>query len=614
MNVDRAAWRASLTAARAAMKLQWRAARTPTLILLLLTVIIGAAPTAIAVPTRSLVDDLSSRAGLDSTTAITLAAGIAGAGSMSFAATHLMEYANSIVRYRVALEAEANLFSKVTSFSGMRNLENPRLHDHLMIATEAASDSTQGVARLAQEAVRATVAIGSYIVLLVAVWPPMVALLCAGVIPSLLARFANAKQQSGVTEAVASTQRRRLFFRELLTDLRAAKEIRLLGLGRMFYDRLVHTLRDSGEAVLAVERRGAFAQALWALAGGLLAAVGTSVVAIGAARGRVSVGDVVLFLGAIAGIQGTLVSLVIQSGQASQGVRLFRHYAAVLETPDDLHNDGRAAIPTLKSQLEFQDVWFRYDSSGPWTLRGLNLRLPASKVIGLVGPNGSGKSTIVKLLCRLYDPDRGRIVWDGIDIREFSAESLRQRIAATFQDFMTYELSAAENIGFGELNCLGDLPRIRRAARTASADDTVAALRAGYETILSRKFSGENGDSPGVALSGGEWQRIALARMLVREEADLLILDEPSSNLDPFAEHELHEVVRTLPAARTRLLISHRLNAIRAADLIVVLSEGQVGEQGTHDQLMQLNGQYARLFGLQASRYQDPRLRQEVIG
>jgi ATP-binding cassette subfamily B protein len=496
----------------------------------------------------------------------------------------------------------------------MRNLESPRFHDQLRIATEAATDATQGVAQFAQEGVRSTIAIGSYAAVLIAIWPPMVALLCAGAIPSLLARLANAQQQGKVTEAVASTQRRRFFFRALVTDLRAAKEIRLLGLGKLFHDRLVRALRDSGAAVLAVQRRGALVQAQWALAGGILAAVGTSVVAIGAARGRVSVGDVVLFLAAVVGVQGTFVSLVIQSGQASHGVRLFRYYLAVLDTPDDLQNDAPAAVPVLESQIEFEDVWFRYDSSGPWTLRGLNLVLPAGVVIGLVGPNGSGKSTIVKLLCRLYDPDRGRIKWDGIDLREFSAESLRRRIAATFQDFMTYELSAAENIGLGDVRHLSDLPRIRRAARTALADDVVACLPTGYQTILSRTFMNENGDSPGVTLSGGEWQRIALARMLMREEADLLILDEPSSNLDPFAEHELHEAVRELATGRTRLLISHRMNAIRAAEVIVVLSEGQVNEQGTHDQLMRLNGQYAELFALQASRYQDPRLRLEVIG
>jgi ATP-binding cassette subfamily B protein len=178
---------------------------------------------------------------------------------------------------------------------------------------------------------------------------------------------------------------------------------------------------------------------------------------------------------------------------------------------------------------------------------------------------------------------------------------------------MTYELNAAENIGLGDLQHLCDRARVQRAARTALADGAIAGLHAGYETILSRKFRGEDDNSPGVALSGGEWQRIALARMLMRVEADLLILDEPSSNLDPFAEHELHEVVRQLPTASTRLLISHRLNAICEADLIVVLSKGQVNEEGTHDELMTLNGQYARLFALRASRYQDPRLSTEAI-
>lgn len=593
--------------ARAAMGLQWRSARSPTIGLLVLTTLAGAAPTAAALLTRSLLDHLSSHSHAGGWLIALLGVGIAGAGGASLAAAHLAEYAGAVIRYRVGLEAEARLFEKVNQLSGLRTLEDPLFHDRLRLAGQAADEAPRAVGQLVQDGLRGMVTIATFAAALIAIWPPMFGLLVAGSLPALLARIANARRETQAMEAAVAMSRRRALFRSLLIDLRAAKEIRLFGLGRLFHGRLVGAFRESNTPLLDIERRGAVVQSVLTLGGSVLAAGGTAIVALGAANGRFSVGDVTLFLAALVGVQGAFATIVIQSGQASRGVRLFRNYLDVLSVPNDFRTTDRAPR-SLRSKIAFHDVWFRYDPGGAWALRGVDFVIPAGRTIGLVGPNGAGKSTLVKLLCRLYDPDRGRVLWDGVDLRDLEVTELRRRIAVTFQDFMTYELSAAENVGLGDIPHLSDRERIRGAARKAGIDGRLGQLPRGYDTLLSRTFGDPDEECPGALLSGGEWQRVAVARTLMRNQADVLILDEPSSNLDAYAEHELQVALRETGGGRTRLLVSHRLSAIRDADLIVVLADGRVVEQGTHDELMSADGRYAALFRLQARRYQDPRV------
>ncbi len=214
----------------------------------------------------------------------------------------------------------------------------------------------------------------------------------------------------------------------------------------------------------------------------------------------------------------------------------------------------------------------------------------------------------MKLLCRFYDPQRGTITWGGVDLRELDVTALRARIGVVFQEFMTYDLTAAENIGIGQVRHLDDRSRIVAAARTARIDDTVAALPHGYDTVLSRTHT-DDGERAGVPLSGGQWQRLALARCLMRTDAELIVLDEPTSGLDAEGEHRVHSTLRRHTEGRTRLLISHRLSALRGAELIVTLVDGRIAEQGSHDELMDAGGEYARLFRLQAGGYQDARVR-----
>jgi ATP-binding cassette subfamily B protein len=326
-----------------------------------------------------------------------------------------------------------------------------------------------------------------------------------------------------------------------------------------------------------------------------------------AAIGDLTVGDVSAFVASVSGVQAALVALVGGIAGAHHALLMFGHHQEVSGLADDL---PAATLPPRASPpqwgIELRDVWFRYDDGHPWVLRGVTMTIPEGRSVALVGLNGAGKSTLIKLLCRFYDPTRGAIYWDGVDIRGLPVGELRRRMGVLFQDFMTYDLTAAENIGVGDLPALHDRPRIHRAARAAGVHEHIAALPRGYDTLLSRIFHEEDEDSgAGVMLSGGQWQRLAFARSLMRGDRDLLILDEPSAGLDAEAEHHLHQQLARYRKGRTSVLVSHRLSVVREADAIVVLSEGRIAEQGTHARLIQADGLYARLFALQADGYQN---------
>jgi len=566
--------------------------------LLLVTVLSGLLPTVAAWLTKLLVDGIAAGDAL-----LRVAVALAGTGLVAGVLPHVGGVLQQELDRRLDRLLHDRLYTALNGFQGLSRFEDPAFLDRLRMATQA-SGSLGPVTGGMFDIGRNAVTVAGLVVVVAVLSPVLAGLVVAAAVPALLARLALSRRRAGMLLSVSGAARRRIFYSALATEVKAAQEIRLFGLGGFVRTRLLGEIDTAHAAERRVDRREAVVQFLLAALSAAVAGAGLVWVVWSAAHGRSTAGDVTAFAAAVTGTQAALTGLVGAVAMAHQTLLLFGHHAEVTSLPDDLAPPPSArALPALRRGIELRDVWFRYGDDLPWILRGVDLTIPHGRSTALVGLNGAGKSTLVKLLCRFYDPTRGRILWDGVDLRDVPAAELRERLAVLFQDYMEYDLTAAENIGLGEPAALEDRPRITGAARLAGADPVVAALPQGYDTMLSRIFFG--GESPGVTLSGGQWQRLALAGALMREQRDLLILDEPSAGLDARAEHEIHERLRQHRAGRTSVLVSHRLGAIREADTIVVLAGGKVIERGGHEELMAGGGVYAELFEVQASGYQE---------
>ncbi|WP_433041210.1 ABC transporter ATP-binding protein [Dactylosporangium sp. CS-033363] len=495
----------------------------------------------------------------------------------------------------VGRRAQSDLYLATARLTGLARLEDPAFHDRLRMAQSAGRTGPGQVIAGLLGTGQLVVTLAGLVAVLAAISPAIAAVTLLGLVPALVAEIRLSREQAAMLWSISPHERREFFYAELQTSLPAAKEVRLLGLSELFRLRMLDELAAADGQRRRLDARTLRVQ--FAL-GVLSALVLGGALAWAALSGTFSVGDVSALVAGIAALQATLASLVARVALIHHALLLYRHFRAVLDSEPDLPL-ATAPVPPLRREIQLRDVWFRYSPEHEWILRGVNLVIPHGSAVGLIGLNGAGKSTLVKLLCRFYDPDRGAILWDGTDIRELSLPGLRERIGALFQDYMSYELTAAENIALGDIHA--PLDSVPAAATRAGIDPVLRALPHGYDTMLSRLFAEE--DAAGVLLSGGQWQRLALARTYLRDRRDLLILDEPSSGLDAEAEHAIHHGLRAHRAGATSLLISHRLGALRDADVLAVLSGGVVIERGTHAELLALDGEYARLFHLQADGY-----------
>ncbi|MGW4641189.1 ABC transporter ATP-binding protein [Sphaerisporangium sp. NPDC004334] len=625
-----------------ALALAWRAAPGMFLLQIALTAASALVPVVTAWLLKLILD--GAVGGAEWSALLVMAALMAAVTASGTVFLHGGNYLRTEVERRVSRLCRSRLFAAVNRFVGLGRFEDPSFQDHLRSAQDVGPTAPDDIINGFLGGLRGLIMACGFVVAVATINPVVAVAVMLAAVPALAAERFLVRRRVRVFWAMSPALRRELFYGRLQSDLRAVKELRLFGLGDFFRERMLAERLSADAAQRKVDRRTWTLQALLGL---LSALVAGAVLVWGVAQlrtGLLTIGDVSVLVAVIAGVQSGLSQVIGEYAVVHRGLLLFGHYLAVVNAGPELPvaEDPRAIAP-LSRGIEFRDVWFRYSPDHPWVLRGINLHVKKGDALAIVGLNGAGKSTMVKLLFRYYDPTEGAVLWDGVDIRLFAPEDLRRRVSGVFQDPMEYDLTAAENIGLGDLDHMGDRARVRGAGTLAGIDIALRRLPDGYDTFLSRMFGkpmdalgepaaetravvtdppeeeppmrGEADAAPaaavscstgaGMTLSGGQWQRLAFARALFREGRDVLVLDEPNSGLDPAAESEIHSTLQAHRQDWTSIMISHRLSAVREADVIVLIEDGRIAEQGSHARLMAMDGRYAGLFRTQASGYSE---------
>jgi len=530
---------------------------------------------------------------------VTIELGLALAGEVLARFSALVE---SLLGDLVANRTSVELMRHAASLD-LEQLENPEIYDKL----ERARRQTVGRIGLVTgllSSLQDLVTLVSLAAALTLYVPWLLALLAIAVLPSFLGETRFAALAYSLLYSWTAERRQLDYLRYVGASDVSAKEVKLFGLADFLVGRYASLSNEFYEANRALAVRRSVVASLLALIGtlGYYGAYATiiylTVTGYRSPAGPFTIG-VLTFLAASFRQSRELIQRVLLSASqlVEQSLYLEDLFSFLELEPRIRSSLGAVPVPVpIRQGFVFEDVGFRYPGSERWAVRHLSFRLNPGERIALVGENGAGKTTLAKLLARLYDPSEGRILLDGRDLREYDVASLRQNLGVIFQDFYRYDFPVRENIAVGDIDRLDDQPAIETAARRSLADSVTARLPAGYDQMLGRRFE------EGVDLSGGEWQKVALARAYLRE-AQLLILDEPTAALDARAEYEVFQRFAELTVGRMAVLISHRFSTVRMADRILVLTQGELVEEGSHEELLRKAGLYAELFHLQAAGY-----------
>lgn len=584
------------------MGVAWEAARGRTAALVVSAVLVGLFGAGTGMVVKLVVDALAAGEGARALAfgAVFLAL-VGGSSLLEDLGAVLLQ---SDLGERISQAVEQKLMAVSAGAPGLEHLERPDFADRVKLVKDRsyipffALSNLEGLASVASGLAAGLVLLGSV--------HPLLAVMPAVAVPGAAIQFRAWRKHFARYDRTATDERLARHYLELATGPASAKEVRLFALGpllvarhRLVTERYIRLLfRDQ------VRRAGA-----GIVSGGLYgAALAGAIGFVGwlALRGRATLGDVALgvqvarlAVGQVEAATRNAAWLAEMSFVGERYLWLLEYRPAVRALPP---GEARPVPAAIREGIALDRVTFAYPGTDRAVLADVSLFLPAGSTVALVGENGAGKSSLVKLLCRFYDPTEGRVLVDGTDLREIDLDGWRARTSVAFQDFVRFQLVAREAVGVGDLHSLDDLARVGASAREAGADRIIERLPLGYETQLGRIFLG------GVDLSDGEWQRVALARGIMRAAPLLVVLDEPTASLDAGAEHEVFAGFSAMarpdgaPPPVT-LLVSHRFSTVKMARLIVVLHRGRVDELGTHEELLSARGRYARLFGLQASRY-----------
>ncbi|WP_104906450.1 ABC transporter ATP-binding protein [Nostoc sp. 'Lobaria pulmonaria (5183) cyanobiont'] len=588
-----------------AVTLVWTTSRSLTILLASLTLVAGLLPAAISYISKLIVDavvfasQVNSQnngfvniypslfyVGLEAIAVILLAGGQRG-----------IIICQSLLRALMGQRVNVLILEKALTLD-LRQFEDSEFYDKLTNARREASVRPLSLVNRTFGLVQSALSLITYGILLVnfSVWAVVVLVLAA--MPVFIAETKFAGEGFRLFSWRAPETRQQNYLENLLAREDFVTEVKLYQLGEMLLERY----RNLFEQLYGEDRDLTLRRGLW---GYLLGLVSTGAfylayawIVLETVLGKISLGDMTMYLTVFRQGQSTFSNALTSIGGMYEDNLYLSNLYDFLE--EEVPKSWGKATIGLNSQdgIRFENVSFTYPGSSKPALRNISLHLKPREKLAIVGENGSGKTTLIKLLTRLYTPDSGRIFLDGLDLQEWDVDVLRRRIGVIFQNFVRYQFTVGENIGVGDVEHLENKTYWQIAAEKGMAQSFIDQLPQSFQTQLGRWFKG------GQELSGGQWQKIALSRAFMRSQADILVLDEPTSAIDAQAEFEIFNHFRAITQNQMVLLISHRFSTVRMADKIVVIENGEVIEQGTHEELLQVRGRYAKLFKLQAAGYQ----------
>ncbi len=585
---------------RRALHLVWTTSRGLTFTLAILTLTSGVLPAVTAYIGLLIVDGVV--AAMTSTSpdmrrVLWLVLLEAGVVILLAASQRGISVSQSLLRALLGQRVNVMILEKALTLQ-LANFEDSEFYDKLTQARREASSRPLSLVNRTFGLVQNAISLTSYAVLLVAFSPWAVVILIGAGLPSFFAEAKFSGDAFRLFRWRSPETRMQMYLETVIAREDGVKEVKLFQLG----PRLLQRYRDIFNKLFVEDRRLALRRDSWGFVLGLLSTAAFygayAWIVITTMSGGITLGAMTMYLVLFRqGQAAVAASLSAISGMYEDNLYLSNLYD-YLGQPVPVRDGVAKYGPEPLLGLEFENVSFHYPASNGKALNNVSLKIRPGESLALVGENGSGKTTLIKLLTRLYDPTEGRIMLDGLDLQKWDVEALRQRIGVIFQDFGRYQFSVGENIGAGDVRYIDDAERWATAAETGMAAPFIEEMPDGYETQLGRWFKG------GRELSGGQWQKIALSRAFMRSDADILVLDEPTAAMDSASEAAIFDHFRSESHNKMTILISHRFSTVRVADQIIVIHQGEILEQGNHESLLAMNGQYAHLFKLQARGYQ----------